>query len=68
GRTDDTTRVLDALSTRVARGVDEVARRSGMAVDEAAVLLGFAALEGRVERDDDGGWRAPRSATRGRGR
>jgi DNA processing protein len=52
----------------VARGVDEVARRSGMAVDEAAVLLGFAALEGRVERDDDGGWRAPRSATRGRGR
>nr|WP_270352737.1 DNA-processing protein DprA [Microbacterium testaceum] len=67
-RTDDTTRVLDALSTRVARGVDEVARRSGMAVDEAAVLLGFAALEGRVERDDDGGWRAPRSSARGRGR
>ncbi len=67
-RTDDTPRVLDALSSRVARGVDEVARRSGMAVDEAAVLLGFAELEGRVERDDGGGWRTPRNAGRGRGR
>lgn len=67
-RTDDTTRVLDALSSRVARDVDEVARRSGMAVDEAAVLLAFAELEGRVERDDGGGWRTPRNAARGRGR
>ncbi|MFJ4039063.1 DNA-processing protein DprA [Microbacterium sp. NPDC090007] len=58
-QTDDTTRVLDALSPRVSRTVDEVARRSGLAADDAAVLLGFAALEGRVERDGEGGWRTP---------
>ncbi|WP_373426502.1 DNA-processing protein DprA [Microbacterium proteolyticum] len=57
GRTDETTRLLDALSPRSGRSTDEVARRSGLAPDEAAILLGFAELEGRVMRDDDGGWR-----------
>lgn len=61
-RTDDATRVLDALSPRVPRTAGEVARRSGMSEREAEVLLGFAELEGVVERDDEGTWR------RGRGR
>ncbi|MEV7758510.1 DNA-processing protein DprA [Microbacterium sp. NPDC089180] len=62
GRTDDTTRLFDALSPRSARSVDDVARRSGLARDDAAVLLGFAELEGRAVRGDDGAWR---SVTRG---
>jgi DNA processing protein len=56
-RTDATTRLLDALSSRTGRSPDEVARRSGLAPDEAAILLGFAELEGRVLREDDGTWR-----------
>jgi DNA processing protein len=56
-RTDANTRMLDALSPRWGRTSEEVARRSGLAVDETAVLLGFAELEGRVLRDDDGTWR-----------
>lgn len=56
-RTDATTRLLDALSPRTGRTSDDVARRSGLAPEEAAVLLGFAELEGRVLRDDDGAWR-----------
>ncbi len=64
-KTDDTTRLFDALSPRSARSVEDVARRSGLARDDAAVLLGFAELEGRAVRDDDGAWR---SVTRGSGR
>lgn len=60
-RTDETTRVFDALSPRAARSTVEIARRSGLSVDEAGVLLGFAELEGRVRRDDDGLWTAARS-------
>ncbi|WAC68656.1 DNA-processing protein DprA [Microbacterium sp. SL75] len=60
-RTDETTRVIDALSPRAARSTVEIARRSGLSVDEAGVLLGFAELEGRVRRDDDGLWTAARS-------
>jgi len=60
-RTDETTRVFDALSPRTARSTVEIARRSGLSVDEAGVLLGFAELEGRVRRDDDGLWTAARS-------
>lgn len=55
-RTDDTTRLFDALSPRSGRSTAEVARRSGLSADEAAALLGFAELEGRVRRDDDGRW------------
>ncbi len=59
-RTDDTTRLLDALSPRSSRTTDEIVRRSGLAPDQAEVLLGFAELEGRAVRDDDG-WRSRRA-------
>ena len=57
-RTDDTTRVRDALSTRVGRDADDVARRAGMAVDEVRALLGLLRLEGSVLIGADG-WRLP---------
>lgn len=60
GRTDDATRVCDALSTRTARTVDDVARRSGMAPGEVQAVLGLLDLEGAVERCDDR-WRRRRS-------
>lgn len=53
-RTDDRTRVLDALSTRSARVVDDIARRAGLAVDEAAAILGLLALEGNAQRRPTG--------------
>ena len=59
-RTDDTTRVLDALSPRAARDADEIARRSGLSPAQVQTHLGLAALEGRAVRDDDDGWRAVR--------
>lgn len=59
-RTDDTTRVFDALSPRSARSTSEIARRSGLSPEEAGVLLGFAELEGKVRRDDDGRWTTSR--------
>jgi DNA processing protein len=58
GRTDDSTRVLDALSRRVGREPGEIARRSGLAPAQVRTLLGLAELAGRAVRDDDGGWRA----------
>jgi len=58
GRTDDTTRVLDALSTRIGREVDEIARRSGLSPAQVQTHLGLAVLSGRVIREDDGAWRA----------
>lgn len=65
--TDTSTRLLDALSPRTARSTADIARRSGLAPDEAAILLGFAELEGRVTRDDEGDWRTVlRSASGGR--
>lgn len=54
GRTDERTRVLDALSGRRPREAMEVARRAGMAPDEAAAVLGLLALEGVVEREGSG--------------
>lgn len=60
-RTDDTTRVRDALSSRVAREGAEVARRSGMSVEVVEALLGLMLLEGAVERSP-AGWRLPRSS------
>ena len=59
-RTDDATRILDALSTRTPRHIAEIARRSGVPADEATALLGLLALEGRAEVDPRG-WRRPRS-------
>jgi DNA processing protein len=64
-RTDDTTRLLDALSPRSSRTTDEIVRRSGLAPDQAEVLLGFAELEGRAVRDGDG-WRSRRRDGGGR--
>jgi len=50
------TRVLDALSSRTTRPSTDVARRSGLAVEEAAALLGLLELDGLVARHADG-WR-----------
>lgn len=56
-RTDDTTRVLDALSRRISRTVDEVAARCGVDAARTRSLLGLAELRGDVGRDPDGSWR-----------
>lgn len=59
-RTDDRTRILDAL-TRTARAAADVARRAGFTVDEAQGILGILELEGLAERADAGWRRAARS-------
>jgi DNA processing protein len=56
GRTDDTTRVRDALSARIGRDAEDVARRAGMAVDDVQAMLGLLRLEGSVLAGADG-WR-----------
>ncbi|KZE41528.1 DNA-processing protein DprA [Microbacterium sp. T32] len=58
GRTDETSRLLDALSLRVGREVADVARRAGFAYADAQALLGLAELEGRAARGEDGLWRS----------
>ncbi|KAA9087373.1 DNA-protecting protein DprA [Microbacterium radiodurans] len=55
-RTDDRTRVLDALSTRSPRSVAEVARRAGMSEQDALAHVALLDLDGRARRDDRG-WR-----------
>ncbi len=55
-RTDDVSRVRDALSTRSRRDAHDVARRSGMSVDEVESHLGMLLLTGSVDRDVQG-WR-----------
>ncbi|MCC2032351.1 DNA-processing protein DprA [Microbacterium allomyrinae] len=55
-RTDDATRVQDALSTTLWRDPVDVARRAGMAPDEVEALLGLLHLEGAVVRAATG-WR-----------
>ena len=59
----DTTRLLDALSTRTALPPHEVARRSGLAVDRVRGLLGMLELDGVASRRDDG-WLRQVQATR----
>jgi DNA processing protein len=49
-------RVLDALSTRSARGTADVARRSGLAIAAVEGVLGILGLEGAV-REGDSGWK-----------
>ncbi|WP_083363644.1 DprA-like winged helix domain-containing protein [Microterricola viridarii] len=51
----DQLRVLDALSTRSARGVSDIAVRSGMAPNAVIATLGVLELEGRA-REDERGW------------
>lgn len=60
GDASDVTRLLDALSSRAGRSVDELAQRSAVPAERIRALLGFLALEGRAAEDDQG-WR--RSAT-----
>ncbi len=58
-RTDDTTRVRDALSMRVWRVSDDVARRSGMSHEEVEAVLGLLMLGGEVEQSLVGWRRVP---------
>lgn len=56
GRTDQLSRVLDALSTRQSRSLDEIARRSGLSGSDVQGIIALAALSGdALERAD--GWR-----------
>lgn len=59
-RTDDVTRVRDAMSFRVWRDSTDIARRSGLSGADVAALLGLMALDGEVVRGE-GGWRRARS-------
>jgi DNA processing protein len=58
GRTDELTRVRDALSSRSERTVAELARRAGMDPDAVVSALGLLALEGGAVRGTSGAWRA----------
>lgn len=55
----DLSRLLDALSTRTARTVDEVARLSGLAPAHVRALVGLALLHGLVIEEGSGWRRAP---------
>ncbi|GAA1691666.1 hypothetical protein GCM10009808_05820 [Microbacterium sediminicola] len=55
-RVGDESRVLDALSTRAPRSVEELARRSGMSISEVRSSLGLLALDGRALAEGSG-WR-----------
>lgn len=62
-RTDDSTRVRDALSTRAWRHAEDVARRAGLATADAEAILGLLHLEGAVVRSPEG-WRLAGSTGR----
>lgn len=62
-RTDDRTRILDALSSRTARDIDDIARRCGMAIDDVRAHIGLLELEGAVEARPTG-WRRVGAAAR----
>lgn len=55
-RTDHTTRVRDALSTRAARDAGDIARRTGMAIEQVESVLGMLQLEGAAVHSP-AGWR-----------
>jgi len=61
GRTDDVTRVLDAMSFRAWREVTDIARRCGLAPADVMAILGLLAVEGAATRSDSG-WRRARQA------
>ena len=63
GTDPDQSRVLDAMSTRAARAVLEVSRRSGLAPERVSALLGLLELDGAVQRAD-GGWQRTRNGER----
>lgn len=56
----DRTRLLDALSPRIAVVTRELARRSGLSPERVGALLGLLELEGRVQRSEEGWRRADR--------
>jgi DNA processing protein len=58
-RTDDRTRLLDAVSDRSPRASKDIAKRAGFSVVEAQALLGVLELEGVVE-ERERGWVRPR--------
>jgi DNA processing protein len=58
-RAPEHTRVLDALSDRIARSAEQIAARSGMAVAEVESVLGSLLLESLAEPVGDG-WRRRR--------
>ena len=62
GRTDDVTRVKDAMSFRSWRGTADIARRSGLAIDDVTALLGLLALDGEAARSESG-WRRARAGS-----
>lgn len=55
-RTDDSTRVRDALSTRTWRDAADIARRAGLTPADTESVLGLLHLEGSAERTS-AGWR-----------
>jgi DNA processing protein len=57
--TGESTRVMDALSTRAWRESGDIARRAGMAADAVEGLLGLLRLDGSVEAGAEG-WRLAR--------
>jgi DNA processing protein len=60
-RTDDTTRVRDALSTRTWRDASDIARRAGMTPADTEGVLGLLHLEGSAQRAS-AGWRLTSNA------
>lgn len=61
-RTDDTTRVRDAMSFRSWREAADIARRSGLAPADVSAILGLLALSGEAVQGQEG-WRRARSDT-----
>ncbi|MFI8631846.1 DNA-processing protein DprA [Microbacterium sp. NPDC077663] len=59
-RVDDSTRILDALSSRSPRSTDDIARLAGFAPGEARGLLALLEIDGRARRSPDGWRRGPR--------
>jgi DNA processing protein len=51
-----TTRLLDALSTRAGRALDEVAKRAGLSISATASTLARLELDG-VVHETERGWR-----------
>ncbi|GAA3626880.1 DNA-processing protein DprA [Microbacterium awajiense] len=59
-RVSEDTRVLDAMSVRTSRTVDDIARRSGHAPADVEARLGLLRLSGDVEPTESGWRRRPR--------
>ncbi|GAA1215351.1 DNA-processing protein DprA [Rhodoglobus aureus] len=61
-RNTETTRLLDALSTRSARTTDDIAARSGLALATVRAQLGMLELDGRVS-ETERGWKQAASSS-----